>query len=463
MSLQADKQIKAIATTLKSIEQRVAQNGIGAAERTKLQSDLADIGSRIRQQEERLRSTGRNIGVGPELKCPETGESMGHFRLLDADVSLSEKGLWFGPGKLNRLLATYEERTSRSPTTSLEQIVLELNAEEEKQSARMAVRELDNRLDAVRRSIANANEQSAGDPHIQSIKAEIDELKKQAANMDLSAGPVAQPNITPHPGALVSLIRDGEQPCYLYAHDGSKAWLGRGSKCQIRIKDSRISRLHCVIISAGNNWYIADLDSRNGTYVNGERLTSPVRLSHNDTVNLAGAATMNFSVIAIAVNEEEFYSLALKELTNQATVEDSEELEDMLEQKAELRAEYEHLKLGAVVARSALPLMDAVEATEGALSEAGIARLDARVKETFRARPEDIQKQLAASQSSGRLSPRTGQPLTSLSVGEIEIETDLNPGVHRGGIFLNRNQLQSLLAKPQSGQKLADAMESALA
>ena len=44
MSLQTDKQIKAITIILETIEQRVGRHGIGVAERTKLQSDLAEIG-----------------------------------------------------------------------------------------------------------------------------------------------------------------------------------------------------------------------------------------------------------------------------------------------------------------------------------------------------------------------------------------------------------------------------------
>jgi len=456
MNSRTEQQFKAIASALEALERRVAQHGIGPAERTKLQADLTAVGRQLREQEDRLQ-TARTV-VGPDLKCPESGETMGTCRILNSDAAISDDGLWFSPGALPRLLATFEERTGRSPTTSLEQVILELDAEQAKQRARSGLHRLSDRLNAVRKALAEARETPAGDPHLAAITDEVAELKKQAANMDLAAGQVAQPNITPHPGALVSLVRDGEQPCYLYAHEGSKAWLGRGSKCSVRIKDKRISRLHCVIISAGNNWYVADLGSRNGTYVNGVRIEEPVRLSHNDTVNLGGGASLNFSVIAIAVNEEEFYTLALKEITGQATDDDREELEDLLEQKAELRAEYDQLRHGSVIARDALPLVNALDATEGTLSEAGIARLDSHVTKTFSVRREDIEQQLAAS---SRVSPQTGGRLTRVQVGEAELEADLSPGRNRGGIFVRRDQFQALLRQPQAGEQLREAIELA--
>ena len=160
----------------------------------------------------------------------------------------------------------------------------------------------------------------------------------------------------------VSITEKGGAPRNM-DFDKPEVHIGRVQGNDIILPKGNVSKRHARIVLKEGRLIIVDLKSTNGTYVNGERLTSPVRLSHNDAVNLGGAATMNFSVIAIAVNEEEFYSLVLKELTNQATVEDREELEDMLEQKAELRAEFEHLKLGAVVSRSALLAMQAIGST----------------------------------------------------------------------------------------------------
>ena len=41
---------------------------------------------------------------------------------------------------------------------------------------------------------------------------------------------------------------------------------------QVEIKDASISRLHARLRKQGNTIYIQDLDSTNGTFVNGKRL-----------------------------------------------------------------------------------------------------------------------------------------------------------------------------------------------
>ena len=61
--------------------------------------------------------------------------------------------------------------------------------------------------------------------------------------------------------------------------------VGRGLDNQVVLEDSRISRNHAEFYMRGNEWYLRDLDSTNGTYVNGygirERaLESGDRISH---------------------------------------------------------------------------------------------------------------------------------------------------------------------------------------
>lgn len=62
-------------------------------------------------------------------------------------------------------------------------------------------------------------------------------------------------------------------------HDGreiavgdEKFFIGRSESCQLRPKSDAISRKHCVIVQKGNAVVVADLRSRNGTFVNDEQL-----------------------------------------------------------------------------------------------------------------------------------------------------------------------------------------------
>lgn len=53
-----------------------------------------------------------------------------------------------------------------------------------------------------------------------------------------------------------------------------KFLIGRGDDCHLRPKSDAISRRHCVITVRGGEVYVRDLNSRNGTKVNGTAVTT---------------------------------------------------------------------------------------------------------------------------------------------------------------------------------------------
>lgn len=54
--------------------------------------------------------------------------------------------------------------------------------------------------------------------------------------------------------------------------DSGSATLGRDAGCAIRIDRDTISRKHALFRREGSGWYVSDLGSRNGIYVNGEKV-----------------------------------------------------------------------------------------------------------------------------------------------------------------------------------------------
>lgn len=62
--------------------------------------------------------------------------------------------------------------------------------------------------------------------------------------------------------------------------------LGRSSKNDMVIKDPYISKKHLSINKDGKEFFIEDLNSANGTFVNEERLLNPIRLEHGDLVQV---------------------------------------------------------------------------------------------------------------------------------------------------------------------------------
>lgn len=50
--------------------------------------------------------------------------------------------------------------------------------------------------------------------------------------------------------------------------------------------DGRVSKIHCAIIHRGDKLYLKDEGSRNGTYLNGERIDRPVVLQRDDIIGI---------------------------------------------------------------------------------------------------------------------------------------------------------------------------------
>lgn len=70
--------------------------------------------------------------------------------------------------------------------------------------------------------------------------------------------------------------------------------IGR-KECDVVLNDEKVSRKHAsIIVVSGEQYAVADLASRNGTFVNGVRLTRR-NLTHNDLVRV-GNTTLRFTV-----------------------------------------------------------------------------------------------------------------------------------------------------------------------
>ena len=74
--------------------------------------------------------------------------------------------------------------------------------------------------------------------------------------------------------------------------DGQKLVLGRGEDADLQILDAGLSRQHCFVEKVGEDYFVNDLASTNGTWVNGARVER-CRLSPGDRVRI-GAVEFEF-------------------------------------------------------------------------------------------------------------------------------------------------------------------------
>ncbi len=77
-------------------------------------------------------------------------------------------------------------------------------------------------------------------------------------------------------------------------HQGERLIFGRGTNCDIQLFDEGVSRRHCAVENRGDEFFMADLNSSNGTCVNNRPVIS-CYLSDGDTVRM-GVVMLEFRV-----------------------------------------------------------------------------------------------------------------------------------------------------------------------
>ena len=81
-------------------------------------------------------------------------------------------------------------------------------------------------------------------------------------------------------------VLKGSKTGKLLPIQGNKMLIGRGEGCDLRPRTDIISRQHCLITVTDSQVLVKDLGSKNGTYVNGNRINAEQGLQANDHVKV---------------------------------------------------------------------------------------------------------------------------------------------------------------------------------
>ncbi len=82
------------------------------------------------------------------------------------------------------------------------------------------------------------------------------------------------------------VVEKGKTPKTSYRLQSGQTVIGRRQDCDLRIVSSEVSRRHCVLTINGNHVEVEDLDSVNGTFLNGSRVAGRKIVRPNDRLDV---------------------------------------------------------------------------------------------------------------------------------------------------------------------------------
>ncbi len=106
--------------------------------------------------------------------------------------------------------------------------------------------------------------------------------QQRTTKRQAKAAPTKRPRGAPTHVLIVDGANAGEQ----ISLDLAPLLVGRGNDAAIRLDDDYVSTRHARIASSGDQWYVEDLGSTNGTYIGPHRLTQPTALQLGSQVRV---------------------------------------------------------------------------------------------------------------------------------------------------------------------------------
>lgn len=90
--------------------------------------------------------------------------------------------------------------------------------------------------------------------------------------------------------SIAYLQYGGDQKFHL--ESGRICQIGRSLSNEVVVQDAEVSRHHASVEVRGNDHILTDAGSRNGTSLNGSRISGPVRLKHGDRIEVGNTSVI---------------------------------------------------------------------------------------------------------------------------------------------------------------------------
>lgn len=92
------------------------------------------------------------------------------------------------------------------------------------------------------------------------------------------------------------IMRRGPEVGRVFLCTSESVLIGRGVRNHIIIDDNEVSREHCRLVRSSNGYELCDLSSRNGTFVNGHRISDCWPVKSSDIIELGDSITLEIQI-----------------------------------------------------------------------------------------------------------------------------------------------------------------------
>jgi pSer/pThr/pTyr-binding forkhead associated (FHA) protein len=111
------------------------------------------------------------------------------------------------------------------------------------------------------------------------------------------AGPRARPAAPPRAAAAPTprrrrgqprtlVVVEPEAPARTYPISQEPVTIGRSDACRIVLRDTYVSQVHARVFPRDGQWFVEDLGSTNGTYLNRVKVTGPAPIAVGDEIRV---------------------------------------------------------------------------------------------------------------------------------------------------------------------------------
>ncbi len=85
---------------------------------------------------------------------------------------------------------------------------------------------------------------------------------------------------------------------------GEATCLGRSSECEVQLLDTQLSRKHTKITRREDEYWIEDMESKNGTFVGDHRIAKPYKLVSGDEIRIGGLSLIFDPIVDILEQQD---------------------------------------------------------------------------------------------------------------------------------------------------------------